>query len=330
MNLSYKILWIDDEKSFIDSFDNESLEEYVASQGFDLEMQYRMTPEEIKLEVDGSEYDLLIIDYNIAEGDLHGSDVIRQVRDKNCLTEVIFYSSSGIPTLRNVAAEKELEGVYFSGRKTDQLLRKITDVFNLTVRKVVDVNNMRGIVMAGVADLDHAVVDVIRGIHELLDGDGQTALRKKLLGKLRPTVKHIADLLSNPEHPTLAEVEKMIQSLVDLDPADFETLVNSRAFDSHKRIEMAEGLCKEHEAIRNHKDAINSIKVLLQWRNALAHQKSSNFDAHGFPLFELKPGQPESFNDEKTRELRRALRTHRVVLQTALSDIKNFQKGKGT
>jgi DNA-binding response OmpR family regulator len=110
MNLTYTILWIEDDNDFIDSFDTEALQEFVENQGFDLKIEYRTTPEDIKKEVDGTQFDLLIVDYNIAESDLHGSDVIRQVRDKKCLTEVIFYSQNGVPSLRQIAADKELEG----------------------------------------------------------------------------------------------------------------------------------------------------------------------------------------------------------------------------
>jgi len=200
MNLSYRILWIEDSSEFIDSFDKEAIEQHVTNQGFDPYIEFRTTPEEIGKAVDGAQYDLLIVDYNIAEGEVHGSDVIRQVRDSGCPTEVLFYSTNGAAQLRQIAATDELEGVFFSGRDRDQLLRKITNVFDLTVRKVIDVENMRGIVMSGVADLDNLITDVIRAVHDNLDTGKQVELCKKLLGKLRPTVKHLKVLVKDSEH----------------------------------------------------------------------------------------------------------------------------------
>lgn len=328
MNLTYTVLWIENDKDFIDSFDTDDLKEYVEAQGFDLKLEYRTTPEEIRAEVDGSRFDLLIIDYNIADGDgengdLHGSDVIRQVRDQNCLTEVIFYSAVGVPKLRQEAANRELEGVFYSGRPTEQLLRKIKDVFNLTVRKVVDVENMRGIVMAGVAELDHLVTDVIRAVHDSLDAGKQVDLCKRLLEKLRPAVKGLKALVKEQENANFREIEKLINIIVQLDPADFETLAKARSFDSTKRVEMAISLCKEHKHLNAHKDGISSIKDLLLWRNALAHQRPKKHE-NGFPVFEPKEGEEEAFNEERTRKLRQQLRSQRTSLLGILESLRNF------
>lgn len=323
MNLTYTVLWIENDKEFIDSFDTDDLKEYVEEQGFDLRLEYRMSPEEIRAEVNGSLFDLLIIDYNIADGDgengdLHGSDVIRQIRDQNCLTEVIFYSASGVPKLRKEAADRGLEGVFYSGRPTEQLLRKIKDVFNLTVRKVVDVENMRGIVMAGVADLDHLVTDVIRAVHGSLEAGKQVDLCKRLLVKMRPVIKGLKALVKEQGHVHFDEVEKLVDAIVQLDPADFETLVKARSFDSHKRVEMAISLCKDYEHLRAHKDEISSIKDLLLWRNALAHQRPKKLE-NGYPVFETREGNEEAFNEERTRLLRQQLRSQRAALMGVLA-----------
>lgn len=325
MNLTYTVLWIENDKDFIESFDIEELTEYVEGEGFDLKLVYRMTPEEIRLKVDGTQYDLLIIDYNIADGDgesedLHGSDVIKQIRDQNCLTEVIFYSASGVPKLRQAAFDSGLEGVFYSGRPTEQLLRKIKDVFNLTVRKVVDVENMRGIVMAGVADLDHLVTDVIRAVHDSLEAGKQVELCKRLLDRMRPVVKSLKVLVKEGDHAHFGEVEKLIDAIVKLDPADFETLVRARSFDSSRRVDMAVSLCNEHEHLKPHKDGILSIKDLLVWRNALAHQRPTR-DENGYAVFEPREGKFEAFDSKLTLQLRKQLRAQRAALQGILTSL---------
>jgi CheY-like chemotaxis protein len=325
MNLTYTVLWIENDKEFIDSFETDDLKEYVEEQGFDLKLEYRMSPEEIRAAVDGSQFDLLIIDYNIADGDgengdLHGSDVIRQIRDQNCLTEVIFYSASGVPKLRQEAADRGLEGVFYSGRPTEQLLRKIKDVFNLTVRKVVDVENMRGIVMAGVADLDHLVTDVIRAVHDNLEAGKQVELCKRLLEKMRPVVKSLKVLVKDGDHAHFGEVETLIDAIVKLDPADFETLVKARSLDSSRRVDMAVSLCKEHEHLKQYKEGIGSIKDLLQWRNVLAHQRPKRH-VEGFPVFETKDNVEEAFDAARTLQLRQQLRAQRATLEEILASL---------
>lgn len=323
MNLSYRILWIEDSTDFIDSFDIDAMGAYVAEQGFEPIIEIRTTPEQIGAEVDGTQYDLLIIDYNIAEGDVHGSDVIRQIRDKNCLTEVIFYSQNAVSQLRQIAADDELEGVFFSGRNRDQLLGKIKSVFDLTVRKVVDVENMRGIVMSGVAELDHLVTDVIRAIHDGLDAEAQVELCKKLLGKLRPTVKHLKALVKDSNHVHFGEIEKLIDAITTLDPAGFELLASDRSFDSSKRVDMAYSLCRSLTRLQPHNDGINGIKSMLLWRNALAHQRPKKVDERGFQIFEPTKGQEEVFDTARTLKLRQDLRAQRALLMNILTLLKN-------
>src|SRR6185369_4137526 len=107
MNLTYRILWIEDNDQYIESLNQATLERYVQEQGFDLDITFRTSPEDIALEVDGSAYDLMVIDYQITEDNRHdetgkenargsktGDDVIKSVREHDCLTEVIFYSGS--------------------------------------------------------------------------------------------------------------------------------------------------------------------------------------------------------------------------------------------
>lgn len=320
MKLSYSILWIEDSEDFIESFDTENLTNQIHQQGFDVVITIRSKPDEIQQPVDGTQFDLIVVDYNVAEGDFHGSDIIKQVRSNNCLTEVIFYSQNSVQELRNLAAQNQLEGVFFSTRQ--QLSRKMFDVFMLTIRKVIDVDNMRGIVMAGVAELDHLVTDVIHSIHETLEEDRRIDLRKRLLEKMRPVVKHLRDLVHDQEHTSFSEVEALINAIINLDPADFETLIKARSFDSSRRVDMVTSLCKDHENLRPHKEEIINIKKLLQWRNALAHQRPK-YNGNGFPIFEPREGEEETFDDARTLSLRQEIRAHRNLLDRVLTSIKS-------
>ncbi len=321
MNLVYRVLWVEDERDFVESLDMESFRRYVEEEGFDLDLEFRMTPDEIRAPIDGRQFDLLVIDYNI-DDELRGSDVIQQVRGQDCLTEVIFYSNSGLPTLRAVAADQQLEGVFFSGRDEQLLLGKLRDVFKLTVRKVVDVDNMRGIVMAGVADIDHLVADVIRAVHDSLDEGKRVELCRKLLAKMRPVVNHLKLLVKQKDHTSFDEFEKLIDAVTALDPADFETLLAARGFDSTRRVNVVVGLCKEHEQLKPHKAGVDGIKNLLQWRNALAHQKPRVDATAGALLFEPTPGKPEAFDDVRRLQLRKDLRTQRLMLEQMLKALR--------
>lgn len=322
MNLTYKILWIDDAEDWIESFDRDSLSDYIKAEGFEPEFEIRTSPDEIARDVDGTSFDLMVIDYNITEnGSKCGDDIIKSVRDNDCLTEVIFYSQNSAAILRQKAADKEIDGVFYANRDQDSLLRKIQDVFDLTVRKVVDVNNMRGIVMAGVADLDHLLADLIREIHTKLDETGQVSHRKKLLERMLPAAKSLRRLMADEDHVSLRELQTAINVLKELEPKSFEDLVKFRGFDSYKRVDVVTGLCKNHLHLEPHKEKIEEIKIVLKWRNALAHQRPKLQD--GVYIFEPNEGTQENFDAAMTRELRKKIREHREFLITLMVAVRD-------
>lgn len=335
MNLTYKVLWIEDNEQYVDALNQDILEAHLHGHGFDLELQFRTSPEEIALDVDGTAFDLMVIDYQItehSEGDDEitnkedektGDKVIKAVRDHDCLTEVIFYSGAPTNELRQVAAKRELEGVFFSDRDPEVLLRKVCDVFDLTVRKVVDVNNMRGIVMAGVADIDHQLADLLRELHNQLDDEGQKAHHMKLYEKMLQKERSIKKLVANPnpENELIKNLYFAINALKGLEPKNFDEIIEEREFDSHGRVEATSSLCSTHPRFGSEKAKLDEIKLLLKWRNALAHQRPTTKD--GVQIFEPNQGEPEAFDETRTLELRKKLREHNVHLESLLKSARD-------
>lgn len=330
MNLIYKVLWIEDNEQYVDALNHDFLKAHLHGNGFELELQFRTSPEEIALDVDGTAFDLMVIDYQItehSEGDDEtanaadektGDKVIKAVRDHDCLTEVIFYSGAPTNELRQIAAQRELEGVFFSDRDPEVLLRKICDVFDLTVRKVVDVNNMRGIVMAGVADIDHKLADLLLELHNQLDDAGQKAHHMKLYEKMLQKERSIKKLVANPnpEDALIKNLYSAINALKGLAPKNFDEIIEEREFDSHGRVEATSSLCSTHLKFGGEKAKLDEIKHLLKWRNALAHQRPKT--ENGIQIFEPNEGEPEPFDEARTLELRKKLREHTVHLENLL------------
>ncbi|MDA8412490.1 MAG: hypothetical protein M0023_01745 [Desulfobacteraceae bacterium] len=332
MNLTYRIIWIEDNEEYIESLDRSTLLRHVQEQGFDLDITFKTSPEDIALEVDGNAYDLMVIDYQITEDNQHdgdatendgsgktGDDVIKSVREHDCLTEVIFYSGSPTHTLRRLAADRELEGVFFSDRDQEVLIRKICDVFDLTVRKVVDVANMRGIVMAGVADIDHQLSGLLLKLHESLGAVDKEKHHKKIFKKMLEREKAVKKLVQDQDNELLKNVYAAIKSLEELEPKNFDSLIGLREFDSYSRVEAAASLCGKHQTLSDAKGIIEEIKFLLKWRNALAHQCPTNNG--GVYTFEPDEGVPEPFDDARTLDLRKRLRDHRLHLAEILTKV---------
>lgn len=158
MRIKYKILWIENEKDWVESIEDQ-IQYYLSDLGF--EYDKKLIDKEEK-EVNYNDYDLILMDLNLA-GQPNGAELITRIRDLNVFTDIVFYSSVGLTTLREKGREEELEGVYYSGRTPEtSFVKKVCQVIESTVKKVQDLSNLRGLVMAEVSDLDSLMDDIIR------------------------------------------------------------------------------------------------------------------------------------------------------------------------
>ena len=157
MNLKYRILWIENEKDWVESIEDQ-IQEYLENLGFICEKKLIAKEEQ---DISYNDYDLILMDLNLAEQP-NGADLISKIRDLGVYTDVVFYSASGIDELRAKGREKELEGVFYSSRTPDTIfVNRVKAVINATLKKVQDLNNLRGLVMAEVSELDGMMVDLI-------------------------------------------------------------------------------------------------------------------------------------------------------------------------
>ena len=111
MKLKYKILWIENEEDWVESIEDQ-IQEYIEDMGFDYEKKLIRKEEK---DIDYNNYDLILMDLNLADKP-NGAELISKIRELGVYTDVVFYSAMGIDDLRAKGKEKELEGVYYSGR----------------------------------------------------------------------------------------------------------------------------------------------------------------------------------------------------------------------
>lgn len=327
MKLQYRILWVEDEVDYVHAFPIDRVNSHIRDSGFEPELVHRSSSEDVRRLVGQNEFDLLIIDFRIADDEFHGSDLIQQIRQNDCLTEVVFYSGSARSDLHQEAGNKGLEGIFFGPKDPDGLVRKITDVFDLTVRKVLDVNNMRGFVMAGVAELDVLLEEIISLKHSKVSPEDQVALRKKILQRILPQPKVLAALAQDFPKDKSDQLVKAIALLKEHEPAAFDVLAG-RSMDSAKRVDTVVGLCKQHQYLNEHRADVVSMGELLQWRNALAHQRPK-VGADGRLLFQVR-GKAEAFDSAQTLKLRREIRTYVDKLTVVLDAVRLFERPHST
>ena len=177
MNLSFSVLWFDDRRDFLESIDQDALNETILGWGFRPRIVLVDEPAEFLAHKPFDAFDLIVVDYNLGDNQPHGQDFIREIREHNVLTEVIFYSANPAKELWDAIRQKELEGIYVSGR--DQVLSKVERVGRQSLHKVLDLNNVRGIIMAELADLDSQLDELFTA--------GWQSLRKTISKGLQET-----------------------------------------------------------------------------------------------------------------------------------------------
>ena len=69
-------------------------------------------------------------------------------------------------------------------------------MFNSLVKKVLDLDHTRGIVMGATSDIDQMVIEVVDAVHGKLDAAEQAAMVKDALGIIEKRTKEHADALA--------------------------------------------------------------------------------------------------------------------------------------
>lgn len=159
MRIDYRILWFEDNAT-----------SYSTKKAFvkDIVEDFCFNFVEPRNEVDGSNietipynmYDLIIADMSLANGST-GIKLMDTIRKKSVFTEVLFYSSNGEKAVREELAKYDIDGAYCSGRDNEDFEYKVREVIQTLIKKTQDLNNLRGLVMAEVSELDGKMIDLI-------------------------------------------------------------------------------------------------------------------------------------------------------------------------
>ena len=156
MKLEFRLLVVDDYPDGIGQA-IESLKEYLEAEGFSLDYETQTDFSEEGLsdltKLDGKNYDLVMVDYNLGQPDIiNGAGAAGELRRELPYTDMIFYSSISERKLLGILAEHFVPGVFVAMR--DNLDEALTGLADTIIGKAVDLNHMRGIAMAEVAEMD--------------------------------------------------------------------------------------------------------------------------------------------------------------------------------
>lgn len=297
MKLQYKVLWFDDSEDLLDSIDWDYLNEQISEWGFIPQFTKVTTATDFIAQSPFQEYDLIVVDFNLEEYG-HGQDFIKQVRDQEVFTEIIFYSSGSTVQLWEAVRSHELEGVYVANKPA--IIERVLKVGKQTLRKVLDLENMRGIVMAEVGDLDLQLDKILATAMSSLEPDTQEIIFERFHAAVdKQHAGHKASLDQFKEKPT-------VESLLSL-------------CDSNKRWQNYRRLMKHHELLNNTVLG-DYVAEILRPRNFLGHGIPV-LSEDGSCIFKYQ-GNEYKFNDAESKALRLKIieyKTRFASLQNALT-----------
>jgi hypothetical protein len=303
LRLDFNVLWVDDQPDRVGS-QITAITKRMQEEGFHFVPTLCQSVEEVKKaiapDVFTDEVDLILVDWDLGNG-VVGQDAIAEIRSAVPYKDVVFYSAQTAPdALRKAAFDKGVEGIYCASR--EQLVDEVFGVFESLVKKVLDLDHARGIVMGATSDIDHIVNECLIVVHGKLDQPGKEAMLKEGLGYIQ---KRIAEL---------AETAQKLEDAKTLG----EFFAAHMILTANDRLRMLAGALKAatfaaHKGYRPHIVAYQQ-KVVPD-RNILGH------------MVLVPEGKPQSVTDskgkaisaEETRELRRLILDLRLQFRNLLA-----------
>ncbi len=166
----------------------------MADEGFNFNPTQCRSIDEVEALIAGDvfqdEVDLILVDWDLGGG-VHGQDVIERIRQVAQYKDIVFYSArTRAAELRQLAFDKELEGIYCASR--EELVDEVFGVFESLVKKVLDLDHTRGIVMGATSDIDHMIHSCLVHIEAKLDDAGKKNLVDQAIKRVQERVKDIA------------------------------------------------------------------------------------------------------------------------------------------
>lgn len=297
MNLRYSILWFDDDQDFFESLDNEPILTEIASWGFLPKIIPVHNAEEFNKHTPFDEFDMIVVDFKL--GEERGDKFIKNVREQNVFSEIIFYSFSESSELWKAIHEKELEGVFVTNKKGIE--QKLLRVAHQSVRKVLDLENMRGIVMSEVGDLDALLEDIFGRAMQGITPEQQKSVFDRFHEKTSEQNKRNLDTL------TAFKNAPSVEGLLKL-------------CDSDKRWQNFNRVKKHHALLKTNTFDGDYINDILWPRNCLAHGTPERKD-DGTLLFQFS-GKKYTFDDTVSQDLRKKILEYKSAFAEIADSLK--------
>jgi len=319
MKLQYRILWFEDNDSWYATL-LAYIRDYLKDYGFELYVnRYSSNIESLKSTIQNKDYDLILMDYNL-DG-TNGDQIIEEIRN-DFYTDIVFYSQNGAQSIRSIISKKGIDGVFCTNRELSDFEPQVQGVIRNTIKKIEDVNNMRGLVIAETIDLELKLEEIIKEYFYIKDGEDLDEKRKEYFEK-------ICDKKTEQFKSKYAKIEEIRgKSIATLIEEDILTAYNlygglqsllkeniseiNIKLSKEKNPKQKDEFESKLEKLKELKKELNKFDdEIIKVRNTLAHvQEKSN--AEGIPYLESLNinGTKMIFDNKKYIEIRKNLRKH--------------------
>jgi hypothetical protein len=130
--------------------------------------------------------DIIFMDFKLS-GDVNGEKLIDTIRKRNLFTEILFYSQNENVKQIIESAFGSVEGIYYSGR--DNFRAKAKDVIWHTIKKIEDVESMRGLIMGATSEIENLMKEITLEYIDVCGNDTKNSIAKPIFDEVGKYVK---------------------------------------------------------------------------------------------------------------------------------------------
>lgn len=311
MRINYNIVWVEDDEDYFRTINQRFIRDYLRNKGFHLQITpYFKIDDDDAFIKDAKRADLIVMDYQLGEKE-DGSDIIKHIREDKIHTEIVFYSSYNEDDLRKEVFEKKLDGVFCRARIN--LERSLINIIYSTIRKILDLENFRGLVLAEISEIDHLLIKILKK-YRSTHTDKSVFIFEKMQAKVQSSSQRVLDLLvASVDHTNDKHFEHVFETY-----ADFSKRLN--VILSILKKEQFNDIKEKLDNLISEQNANNIVLV----RNLLAHASPvPHGDGFIFSGLPNKEGELKHWilNEESSEEYRKNIIHCRELLDELLTKL---------
>ncbi len=166
MRLDFNVLWVEDNRDRVLS-QKDAIERGIRREGFRLRVEFAESVDAatgyLSTDIYGDHVDLILMDFDLGPGK-KGDEGLSAVRDIFPYKDIVFYSGMSTAELIGKASAQNVQGIFVANR--DALPDVVEGVFENLVKKVLDIDHSRGIVMGATSDIDKVILDALSKVFD--------------------------------------------------------------------------------------------------------------------------------------------------------------------